>query len=459
MTTEHIVRTSSRSGPGASTTGTNARRKETPPKASEVSAGSSYSYKDYNPTPTVVYTRHEEEANELVASLKKGPLGFDMEWRVLWTRKANSAQSVAQDRRVAVVQLADTGGMILVIQVFAMSRFPKKLQEVIEDPRIPKLGANILNDGNKLLDDYGILAKNLLELGALVHMADPAGGEFLAGSRSPQWKNIIALGKLVAQYCQKTLEKPKHLRMGNWEAELNVAQVDYAASDAHCAVKIYDRLLDLANLNGIHLTNETIQKRCSSSVPHPCRKLSKLPSCSDVQMEESRPITGQVRRFATMPNMVTSTPVYASGSGTRPQHLRAYHLWYKEEMSLEQMCNKLRLNTNGNTGTVSLENSTAPGLSTGLEPLDDGDEDKQTMIAGSNSLKPSTVMCATFTASHELWCTELDRGYVIGALQTDAKLPFDMDKLRVLVQMDGSSWERHHDWLLRVWREGRGVAY
>ena len=31
-----------------------------------------YSYKDYNPLPTVVYTQHEEEANELIAGLKAG---------------------------------------------------------------------------------------------------------------------------------------------------------------------------------------------------------------------------------------------------------------------------------------------------------------------------------------------------------------------------------------------------
>ena len=31
-----------------------------------------YSYKEFVPKPTVVYTRHEEEANELIMSLKHG---------------------------------------------------------------------------------------------------------------------------------------------------------------------------------------------------------------------------------------------------------------------------------------------------------------------------------------------------------------------------------------------------
>ena len=36
-----------------------------PPKEPTV-----YSYKDYSPEPAVVYTRHEEEANELVSCLR-----------------------------------------------------------------------------------------------------------------------------------------------------------------------------------------------------------------------------------------------------------------------------------------------------------------------------------------------------------------------------------------------------
>lgn len=31
-----------------------------------------YSYKHYKPSPTVVYTQHEEEANDLIAGLKAG---------------------------------------------------------------------------------------------------------------------------------------------------------------------------------------------------------------------------------------------------------------------------------------------------------------------------------------------------------------------------------------------------
>jgi hypothetical protein len=45
--------------------------------------------------------------------------------------------------------------------------------------------------------------------------------------------------------------------------------------------------------------------------------------------------------------------------------------------------------------------------------------------------------------------------YIIGALQSDPSLPFDMDRLKALVQMEAGSWRRHRDWILEV---DRGVT-
>ncbi|KAK2460873.1 hypothetical protein APHAL10511_007343 [Amanita phalloides] len=376
-----------------------------------------YSYKDYVPKYTVVYTRHEEEADDLIAALENGPVGFDLEWRVLWARRANAANATPHNRRTAVVQIADVSGLILVIQVHGMSRFPKNLQELIENPDIPKLGANIMNDGKKLFEDYGILAKNLLELGALAHLADPAGGNTLAGTRQ-KYKNIISLAKLVEHYCEKSLDKNKALRMGNWEAVLDESQINYAANDAHCAFKIYDRLLELARENNVQLDNEIMGKWSSSvSSPYP-KMLVKSASYSDMSMEVADSEPRQLQRHETMPNMPATGQV-----GMRPQQLRAYKYWHERGMSLGDMCVELSLKSKGyGTGMVG-RNATV-------------DEN-----ADTHALKASTVI-----------------SYVIGALQSDTKLPFDMEKLRQLVQMDAGSWERHREWILNTWSDGRGVA-
>ena len=50
------------------------------------------------------------------------------------------------------------------------------------------------------------------------------------------------------------------------------------------------------------------------------------------------------------------------------------------------------------------------------------------------------------------------RSYVIGALQADSALPFEMKKLRELVQMDSGSWIRHREWVCRLWSERRALG-
>ena len=74
-----------------------------------------YSYEQYTPSPAIVYTRDEEEADEM-ARLLKGPLGFDLEWVVTFRRG-----KAPVDRRTALVQLSDAR-MILLVQVSAMKR-------------------------------------------------------------------------------------------------------------------------------------------------------------------------------------------------------------------------------------------------------------------------------------------------------------------------------------------------
>jgi hypothetical protein len=49
-------------------------------------------------------------------------MALDMEWRVLFRRQRNSTSTQMTERRIAVVQVADTRGVILVVQVYGMER-------------------------------------------------------------------------------------------------------------------------------------------------------------------------------------------------------------------------------------------------------------------------------------------------------------------------------------------------
>ncbi|KAF8452421.1 ribonuclease H-like domain-containing protein [Boletus edulis BED1] len=306
-----------------------------------------YSFLEYKDAPTVVYTKSESEANSLVQTLKS-PLGFDLEWRVMW-------HLGAQERRTALVQLCDHDTILLI-------------QEVIESANIVKTGANILNDGEKLFRDFGIQARGLVELGVFAAKADDTFS-------SVYNREIVSLAKMVAMYLGKTLLKGK-VRTSNWEANLSDKMVEYAANDCHCALMVYARLQEIAFQAGKTLDVSTYSRQVDPrSLKLKVPSLPTLPQRLDVP---TRP----------------PVPAYCIPEPPRPQQLRAYKLWHVDKMPLEQMCMTLR------TGTR-------------VEPL-----------------KESTVI-----------------SYVVGALQADPRLPFNVAKLKTLVLMEASSWQRHGQWI------------
>ncbi|KAG1888237.1 hypothetical protein F4604DRAFT_1083829 [Suillus subluteus] len=328
-----------------------------------------YSYADYCAlSPTVVYTRCEDEANKLVQTLES-PLGFDLEWRVLWN-------SGAQERRTALVQLCDKS-TILLIQVSQMKRFPERVLEVIESPSIVKTGANIHNDGEKLYRDFGITTRGLVELGALAHVADDTFSSIYK-------RRVVSLAKMTAMYLEYNLTKSKE-RTSNWETDLNDKMVHYAANDAHAALMVHLKLLDLAKASN----KELDPTKYTSSVDPP-----------SLRAGTTKVIASPTPPESNAPNFASLAP-----APPRPQYMRAYNLWHHRDMPLDKMCDILK--TGGR-----------------VEPL-----------------KESTVI-----------------SYVVGAIQADTSLPFDMSKLLELVKMEAGSWSRHRAWLMDAERSGRGCC-
>ena len=67
----------------------------------------------------------------------------------------------------------------------------------------------LAGDGMKLFRDYGIIARNLVELGALACAADARFAEIFK-------RPIVALAKVVAYYLRRTLDKGP-VRISAWE--------------------------------------------------------------------------------------------------------------------------------------------------------------------------------------------------------------------------------------------------
>ncbi|PVG01623.1 ribonuclease H-like protein [Serendipita vermifera] len=183
-----------------------------------------YTYTTFEPRPTRLYIKTALEANRVLESMS-GPVGFDMEWKVLYRK--NGSQSKAIQRPVAVVQIANQRS-ILIFQTSAMKEFPKKLKEILEDPMIVKTG-----DAKKLYNDYKVKAHNLVELSWLSRQADTK----LQLGGTANNRKLISLQKLCQTYLGKDLPKDEN----------------HAANDAHCSIMLYHHLIELAKTNAQEL--------------------------------------------------------------------------------------------------------------------------------------------------------------------------------------------------------------
>lgn len=229
----------------------------------------------------------------------------------------------------------------------------------------------------------------------LAHAADPAFG---AAYKRP----VVSLARMVARYCDgKTLDKGS-VRMGNWEAApLNATQQTCAcfltccfcacgdddadcalcaaadaANDVHCALMVYNRLLEIAEAEGItpdptkYASDIALEKPAAPVVAKTASSstVSTTSTASTASTSATTAATTTTTTTATTATTATPTaPAAASTSSSsaaappprtydhaaadvqaplkpppRPQHLRAYTLWHARKMSLEDMRAALR---------------------------------------------------------------------------------------------------------------------
>ncbi|CAG8553330.1 9385_t:CDS:2 [Ambispora gerdemannii] len=171
------------------------------------------SYKD-DEKYKIKYISDDREANELIGMNRSKLFGFDIEWRVF--PKPPSP--------VSLLQLCDASTIFL-FHVARMQRFPRYLQELMENPMILKFGPNICADGKKLFRDYDIQCKSLVELGSLGIQVKKDG--FITQ------RKVQSLRTLVEVLLEKQIIKDQKIQKSNWDCcWLSKPQIDYAANDA-----------------------------------------------------------------------------------------------------------------------------------------------------------------------------------------------------------------------------------
>ncbi|KAJ6570270.1 ribonuclease H-like domain-containing protein [Mycena vulgaris] len=343
-----------------------------------------YSYKSFSPTPTMRFTRNEADADKWVQELDQtGPISMDLEWVVVYKKGGM--------RPVSLVQVADKKNIIVIqlrTSTTSMGRFPIHLQRLLENPDIPKMGANILNDAKKLFKDYGIMMANVVELGALAKQADPACADPEIWGRG---KRIVALAKLVERYLQKRLSKDADVRVSNWEdpkLEQKQEMLEYASNDAYCGLQVYNHLIALAKSNDITLDPALYTGRVHHERLTP--PLSPPPPLPTPPVDpKTLPPVGVILYTAEMEH-----------AGMSSQHLRAYRHWHLGKRDIDTMCKELRIKA-----------------------------------SEGESLKRSTIITYVVSA---IRCWPLFARNV------------DLGALRLLIQTDLKSWEWHYEWLSHI---------
>ncbi|KZV79695.1 ribonuclease H-like protein [Exidia glandulosa HHB12029] len=331
--------------------------------------------------PAIVYSRDEEEIDELIGTLN-GPLGFDLEWRPNFVKNG-------KEHKTATIQICDSR-IIIIAQISALG-VPQNLKKVLEDKEIAKCGLNILNDGQKLYRDYGVVAKGLVELGTMASQADQSSNHLGRPS----------LGTLVGRYLKRNLLKGS-VRMSNWEAQLDANQVKYAANDAYCGLALYNHFVALAEENDRTLkpTQYTVNvnppPKATSLLPPSAASTSRASMTASTSSRMDVDEDGSVTTTTTKRARTTSTTKTATDKPSiRPSYLRAYTLWRESNMPLDDLCGALR--------------------------------------TPDNPLKRSTVI-----------------SYLVEAVRTDTSLPYERSVLLEMVNMDAYAQKRYRSWIKSV---------
>ncbi|KAF9409288.1 hypothetical protein HW555_011323 [Spodoptera exigua] len=167
----------------------------------------------------------EESCDFVVTELRRRcqkhrAMGFDCEW----------VTNNGKRQPVALVQLSSLDGYCGLFRLNTMKTVHKSLRELLEDESIYKVGVAPKDDGKYLHHDYSVELRSTLDIR---HLAEACG--FEGGG----------LGTLSSVLLRTVLDKSWRIRCSDWEAEeLSERQKQYAAIDAHVAIKIFALLLE-----------------------------------------------------------------------------------------------------------------------------------------------------------------------------------------------------------------------
>lgn len=167
----------------------------------------------------IIVVDHPDKVNEAVAFLsQQTEIGFDTETKPAFKR--------GQFHKVALMQLA-AGDVCYLFRLNKIG-YPEKLDDIICNPKIKKIGLSLRDDFDALRARSKNKPVNFIDL-------QPFVDKYNIEDNSLQRIYAIIFKKRIS----------KRQRLSNWEAaELSPAQQNYAAIDAWACLQIYNHLIE-----------------------------------------------------------------------------------------------------------------------------------------------------------------------------------------------------------------------
>lgn len=166
--------------------------------------------------------RSEQDAREALADLLQADaIGFDTESKPTFAKgEVSTGPHLVQLATLGTAwlfQTATPAGNALAVTV---------LKPVLEDAGVLKVGFGLGDDVRRLKAKFGIELRNVLDLSTALRRR---------GERNP-----LGARSAVERFFGQRLQKSKRITTTNWALpRLSDKQLQYAADDAHAALKIY----------------------------------------------------------------------------------------------------------------------------------------------------------------------------------------------------------------------------
>ncbi|KAL4893354.1 ribonuclease H-like domain-containing protein [Aspergillus ambiguus] len=184
---------------------------------------------------TVHYCKSLKSAEDVAKHfLQDEVLGFDLEW------KAQASAFASIQNNVSLVQVANRERIALFhIAMFRPATgiddlVPPSLREILESPRITKVGVSIKADSTRVRKYLGINARAIFELSHLHKLV-----KYCYSDPRLINKRLVNLSDQVEEHFGLPLAKESDVRCGDWTHALTYRQVQYAASDPYACVCLF----------------------------------------------------------------------------------------------------------------------------------------------------------------------------------------------------------------------------